>query len=217
MRLNVGLLLLQNPYAIKKMDIRIFFHFIDMICVNAWLLWRRAVNLDSHLPLAEFKLEIAEVFTKSNAEDLAVLYSHNWRWKKRNTLLLYFQLGKFQQTIKIICRNWETGNDVNILSMDQNHLYFAKNAKFISVWTKRETVFTHFIPSKHFSYFTRSVFLLCFLIIFLIIIKCLLLSISQFQPTEGLKAKDLNLNGLIICHQGQLQWWHRKGVWQMNL
>jgi hypothetical protein len=54
-----------------------------MICVNAWLLWRRAVNLDSHLPLAEFKLEIAEVFTKSNAEDLAVLYSHNWRWKKK--------------------------------------------------------------------------------------------------------------------------------------
>jgi hypothetical protein len=53
--------------------------------------------------------------------------------KKRNTLLLKFRLRKFQQTIKIICRNWETGNDVNILRMDQNHLYFAKNAKFISV------------------------------------------------------------------------------------
>lgn len=50
----------------KKWYLRIFFHFIDMICVDAWLLWRRT-KTQEYLPLSEFKLGIAEVLTRSNS------------------------------------------------------------------------------------------------------------------------------------------------------
>lgn len=48
----------------KKWYIRVFFHFIDMICVNSWILWRRNLkNNDLYLPLSEFKIALAEILT----------------------------------------------------------------------------------------------------------------------------------------------------------
>nr|CAH7720594.1 unnamed protein product [Callosobruchus chinensis] len=42
----------------KKWYMRVFFHFLDMICVNCWILWRRNLKNDNlYLPLSEFKLE----------------------------------------------------------------------------------------------------------------------------------------------------------------
>ena len=51
----------------KKWYMRVFFHFLDMICVNSWLLWRRNLtNMDLYLPLSEFKIGVAEVLTRAN-------------------------------------------------------------------------------------------------------------------------------------------------------
>lgn len=45
----------------KKWYLRIFFHLIDLYCVNAWILWRRKnTDDDDYLPLVDFKLAIAE-------------------------------------------------------------------------------------------------------------------------------------------------------------
>ena len=46
---------------------KVFFHFLDMICVNSWILWRRLqTQNDLYLPLSEFKLALAEVLTRCN-------------------------------------------------------------------------------------------------------------------------------------------------------
>ncbi|CAH1979543.1 unnamed protein product [Acanthoscelides obtectus] len=53
----------------KKFYLRIFFHFLDMLCCNSWILWRRALtenNSDDYLPLAQFKLGLAEILTRSH-------------------------------------------------------------------------------------------------------------------------------------------------------
>jgi hypothetical protein len=54
----------------KKWYHRLFFHFLDMAVVNAWLLYRRALsqqnNTSEVLRLAEFKAQIAEGLCKSN-------------------------------------------------------------------------------------------------------------------------------------------------------
>lgn len=51
----------------KKWYMRVFFHFLDMTCVNSWLLWRRNLkDTDLFLPLSEFKLALAEILTRSN-------------------------------------------------------------------------------------------------------------------------------------------------------
>nr|CAH7746548.1 unnamed protein product [Callosobruchus chinensis] len=52
----------------KKSYIRVFFHFLDMICVNCWILWTPNLKNDNlYLPLSEFKLALAEVLTRANA------------------------------------------------------------------------------------------------------------------------------------------------------
>nr|CAH7745755.1 unnamed protein product [Callosobruchus chinensis] len=52
----------------KKWYMRVFFHFLDMICVNCWILWRPNLKNDNpYLPLSEFKLALAEVLTRANA------------------------------------------------------------------------------------------------------------------------------------------------------
>lgn len=50
----------------KKWYLRVFFHMIDLVCVNSWLLWRRC-NEDTYMPLLDFKLLIAEVLTKKES------------------------------------------------------------------------------------------------------------------------------------------------------
>nr|CAH7738835.1 unnamed protein product [Callosobruchus chinensis] len=51
----------------KKWYMRVFFHFLDMICVNCWILWRPNPKNDNlYLPLSEFKLALA-VLTRANA------------------------------------------------------------------------------------------------------------------------------------------------------
>ncbi|CAG4935455.1 unnamed protein product [Parnassius apollo] len=48
----------------KKWYHRLFFHFIDLCCVNSWLLWRRVIRQkgeDIYIPLLDFKLTIADV------------------------------------------------------------------------------------------------------------------------------------------------------------
>lgn len=50
----------------KKWYMRVYFHMIDLIAVNSWLLWRR-LNEDAYIPLLDFKLLIAEVLTQRDA------------------------------------------------------------------------------------------------------------------------------------------------------
>ncbi|GBP36150.1 Chimeric ERCC6-PGBD3 protein [Eumeta japonica] len=51
----------------KKFYHRIFFHMIDMMTVNAWLLYRRTLaDSDPYLPLADFKCAVAEGLSQSN-------------------------------------------------------------------------------------------------------------------------------------------------------
>lgn len=48
----------------KKWYHRLFFHFIDLCCVNSWLLWRRVMKQkgdEIYMPLLDFKLAIADV------------------------------------------------------------------------------------------------------------------------------------------------------------
>nr|CAH7722485.1 unnamed protein product [Callosobruchus chinensis] len=52
----------------KKWYMRFFFHFLDMICVKFWILWRPNLKNDNlYLPISEFKLALAEVLTTANA------------------------------------------------------------------------------------------------------------------------------------------------------
>lgn len=50
----------------KKWYMRIFFHIIDLMVVNAWILWRRSNNEFSNLALADFKMAVAECLCKVN-------------------------------------------------------------------------------------------------------------------------------------------------------
>ncbi|KOB65098.1 putative piggybac transposable element-derived, partial [Operophtera brumata] len=52
----------------KKMYHRIFFHMIDMITVNAWLLYRRRNDdvANTWLPLCEFKVAVAEALNMAS-------------------------------------------------------------------------------------------------------------------------------------------------------
>lgn len=47
----------------KKYYLRIFFHFIDLVAVNSWLLGRRAGKCD--MPLLDTKLAIADALCKA--------------------------------------------------------------------------------------------------------------------------------------------------------
>lgn len=51
---------------LKKWYMRVFYHFIAMLCVNSWILWRRSQTDDMYLPLAELKLVLAEILTRAN-------------------------------------------------------------------------------------------------------------------------------------------------------
>ena len=46
----------RNKIKSKKWYHRIFFHLIDMVIVNAWILWCKYRNADAHL--VDFKLAI---------------------------------------------------------------------------------------------------------------------------------------------------------------
>ncbi|XP_057308993.1 piggyBac transposable element-derived protein 3-like [Hydractinia symbiolongicarpus] len=48
----------RNKIRSKKWYHRIFFHLIDMMVVNAWILWR---NQDPNVPLVKFKLAVADL------------------------------------------------------------------------------------------------------------------------------------------------------------
>ncbi|CAK1587973.1 unnamed protein product [Parnassius mnemosyne] len=54
----------------KKWNHRLFFHFIDLVCVNSWLLWRRRTKQkgeDMYIPLLDFKLMVAEILMQEDA------------------------------------------------------------------------------------------------------------------------------------------------------
>jgi hypothetical protein len=51
----------------KKWYLRVFFHMVDLVCVNAWILWRKS-NQEEYLPLLDFKLAIAEVLTRKGSQ-----------------------------------------------------------------------------------------------------------------------------------------------------
>lgn len=46
----------------KKWPNKIFFHFLDLCVVNAWILWRK--NSDVYMALFDFKMAVAEHFCK---------------------------------------------------------------------------------------------------------------------------------------------------------
>lgn len=50
----------------KKWYMRVFFHMIDLISVNSWLIWRR-LNNDDYMPLLDFKLLISEIATQKGS------------------------------------------------------------------------------------------------------------------------------------------------------
>ncbi|KAJ8710249.1 hypothetical protein PYW07_009615 [Mythimna separata] len=53
----------------KKWYHRLFFHFIDLVCVNSWLLWRRSMkDKNIYLPLLDFKLMLADVLMHQEAK-----------------------------------------------------------------------------------------------------------------------------------------------------
>lgn len=56
----------------KKWYHRIFFHMIDLVCVNSWLLWRRRMEQigdKTYLSLLDFKLNLADILMR---EDVSV-------------------------------------------------------------------------------------------------------------------------------------------------
>lgn len=55
----------------KKWYHRQFFHFIDLCCVNSWLLWRRVMKQrgeNVYIPLLDFKLTIADVLMHKDSK-----------------------------------------------------------------------------------------------------------------------------------------------------
>ena len=53
----------------RKWTHRLFYHFLDMTCVNAWILHRR-INKDSQMRLIDFKLEVADTLFSYNAKHI---------------------------------------------------------------------------------------------------------------------------------------------------
>ena len=60
----------RNKIKSKKWYHRIFFHLIDMVIVNAWILWRKYKNADVHL--VDFKLAIANLLANAGKDISAV-------------------------------------------------------------------------------------------------------------------------------------------------
>lgn len=53
----------------KKWYHRIFFHMVDLVCVNSWLLWRRRMEQIedvTYMPLLDFKLFIADILMRED-------------------------------------------------------------------------------------------------------------------------------------------------------
>lgn len=49
---------------------RLFFHFVDLVCVNSWFLWRRRMKQKDdqvYLPLLDFKLILADILMQEDA------------------------------------------------------------------------------------------------------------------------------------------------------
>ena len=59
-----------NKIKSKKWYHRIFFNLIDMVIVNAWILWRKYKNADVHL--VDFKLAIANLLANAGKDPSAV-------------------------------------------------------------------------------------------------------------------------------------------------
>ena len=49
----------------KKWYFKLFYHFLDMSLVNAWLLYRRVYENEATIPLAKFRQEIAVALCQS--------------------------------------------------------------------------------------------------------------------------------------------------------
>ena len=53
----------------RKWTYRLFFNFLDMTCVNAWILHRR-INKDFQMRLIDFKLKVADTLFLYNAKHM---------------------------------------------------------------------------------------------------------------------------------------------------
>ena len=60
----------RNKIKSKKWYRRIFFHLIDMVIINAWILWHKYKNADVHL--VDFKLAIANLLANAGKDPSAV-------------------------------------------------------------------------------------------------------------------------------------------------
>ena len=60
----------RNKIKSKKWYPRIFFHLINMVIVNAWILWRKYKNADVHL--VDFKLAIANLLANAGKDPSAI-------------------------------------------------------------------------------------------------------------------------------------------------
>ena len=60
----------RNKIKSKKWYQRIFFHLINIVTINAWILWRKYKNADVHL--VDFKLAIANILTNAGKDPSGV-------------------------------------------------------------------------------------------------------------------------------------------------
>lgn len=87
----------------KKWYLRIFFHLIDLACVNSWLLWRR--NNSYYMPLVDFKVAVADALCKAGkvvskkVADQVLKFRNSWMLNGVKALqqiylnLMYEQMG----------------------------------------------------------------------------------------------------------------------------
>lgn len=144
----------------KKWYHKIFFHLVDLTCVNSWILWRKTHEV--YMPLLDFKLILAESLTRANQEFYTptrnrVKPEGDEVMKKRDDELSYLFL-KLLGMVSIICRIIPINdNYAKCQVVRVNHFYVVKNVKFICVLIKIEIVLSCFtLRTKQFVFRFRN-------------------------------------------------------------
>lgn len=86
----------------KKWYHRLFFHFVDMTCVNSWLLWRRRMkqsNDDTYIPLLDFKLSLAHILMQEDVRVYTPTTRH--RGRPKNPEVQSLKTGKKRRRLEL--------------------------------------------------------------------------------------------------------------------
>lgn len=137
-----------GPYRIrirsKKWPKKVFFHFLDLCVVNAWILWRKKSDEKKGRPAS---ITGTPKSTKRTLDSSPSTSTQKKAKKASGDLLLWMKTVRIQL---IIFQNGKVTDSNAIMIANFEVSYFVPNAVFTFAWTKTEIVSCLFIFEKTF-------------------------------------------------------------------